>query len=189
VRAEFRRLLTWLKERNLTASVTTERGEHTITRHGLEEYIADCVVCLDNRIEGQLATRRLRIVKYRGSAHSSDECPFVLDARGFSVIPVTSAGMHYHVSTERVPTGIATLDEMLSGGIYSGSSVLVSGTGKSSTAAHLIDAAVRRGERSLYWASSTTHSRPPSPGQPLRLPGSSSCSLFFSREDEAARAS
>jgi circadian clock protein KaiC len=155
VRAEFRRLMTWLKDRGISAVVTTERGAGTITRHGLEEYIADCVVCLDNRIEGQLATRRLRIAKYRGSAHSSDEHPFILDTDGFSVMPVTSAGLSYPVGVERVSSGIEGLDEMLAGGMFRGSSVLVSGTsgtGKSSTAAHMVDAACRRGERSLYFA-------------------------------------
>jgi circadian clock protein KaiC len=155
LRSEFRRLMDWLKNKGITAVVTTERGTDSITRHGLEEYIADCVVALDNRIEGQLATRRLRIVKYRGSAHGSDEYPFVLDRSGFSVIPITSAGMAYPVSTERLSFGCASLDEMLSGGFYRGSSLLVtgtSGTGKSSISAQVVDAACRRGERCLYIA-------------------------------------
>lgn len=155
LRTEFRRLIGWLKEKGITAVVTTERGQNSITRNGLEEYIADCVVTLDNRVEDQLATRRLRIVKYRGSAHSGDECPFVLNQFGFSVIPVTSAGLAYKVSNERVSSGIDSLDEMLGGGSYRGSSVLVSGpggTGKSSIAAHMADAACRRGERCLHVA-------------------------------------
>jgi circadian clock protein KaiC len=155
LRAEFRRLMNWLKDKGISAVITTERGSGMITRHGLEEYIADCVITLDNRVEDQLATRRLRIVKYRGSSHGSDEYPFVLDCNGFSVIPITSVGLTYEVSSERVPSGIESLDEMLSGGYYRGSSVLVSGTagtGKSSIAAHMIDAACRRGERSLYIA-------------------------------------
>jgi circadian clock protein KaiC len=155
LRAEFRRLMNWLKARDITAVVTTERGTDSISRHGLEEYIADCVIALDNRIEGQLATRRLRIVKYRGSTHGCDEYPFVLDRYGFTVMPITSAGLNYPVSTDHLSCGIASLDAMLYGGIFRGSSVLVSGTsgtGKSSIAAHMVDAACRRGERSLYLA-------------------------------------
>jgi circadian clock protein KaiC len=155
LRSEFRRLMNWLKNKGITAVVTTERGTDTITRHGLEEYIADCVVALDNRVQGQLATRRLRIVKYRGSAHGGDEYPFVLDRLGFTVMPITSAGLAYPVSTERLSSGIESLDDMLCGGLFRGSSVLVSGTsgtGKSSIAAHIVDAACRRGERSLYVA-------------------------------------
>lgn len=155
LRGEFRRLLNWLKDKGITAVVTTERGQSSITRHGLEEYIADCVVTLDNRVDDQIATRRLRIVKYRGSAHGSDECPFILDRNGFSVMPITSAGLTYPVSSERVSTGIPSLDAMLIGGIFRGSSILVTGTagtGKSSIAAHLVDAACRRGERCLYVA-------------------------------------
>lgn len=155
LRAEFRRLMAWLKERGITAVVTTERGSDSLTRHGLEEYIADCVISLDNRVENQLATRRLRIVKYRGSAHDSDECPFVLNRYGFSVIPVSSSGLDYKASSERAAFGIAELDDMLGGGIYRGSSALVSGTagtGKSSLAVQMVDAACRRGERCLYIA-------------------------------------
>jgi len=155
LRAEFRRLMCWFKDRNITAVVTTERGVASITRHGLEEYIADCVVTLDQRVDDQIATRRLRVVKYRGSAHGSDECPFVLDRTGFIVMPLTSAGLDYPVSTEKLSTGIGSLDSMLVGGVYRGSSVLVSGrsgTGKSSVAAHLVNAACARGERSLYVA-------------------------------------
>ena len=155
LRAEFRRLMIWLKDKGITAIVTTERGIDTITRHGLEEYIADCVIALENSIEGQLSTRRLRIVKYRGSTHGCDEYPFVLDGYGFTVMPVTSAGLDYQVSTDHVSSGIESLDAMLSGGIFRGSSVLVSGTsgtGKSSISAHMVDAACRRGERCLYLA-------------------------------------
>lgn len=155
LRAEFRRLMEWLKDKGITAIVTTERGNDSISRHGLEEYIADCVIALENRVEGQLATRRLRIVKYRGSAHGSNEYPFVLDHTGISVLPITSAGLAYPVSKERMSTGIESLDAMLSGGIFRGSSVLVSGssgTGKSSISAHMADAACRRGERTLYIA-------------------------------------
>lgn len=155
LRAEFRRLLDWLKEKGITAVITTERGTDSFTRHGLEEYVADCVVSLDNRIEGQLATRRLRIVKYRGSAHGGDEYPFVLNQKGFSVMPVTSASMDYPSSTERISSGVAALDDMLNGGFFRASSILVSGTsgtGKSSIAAQMVAAACARGERCLYIA-------------------------------------
>ena len=155
LRSEFRRLIGFLKEKNVTAIITTERGVHSITRHGLEEYIVDCVVTLDNRVEEQIATRWLRIVKYRGSAHGADEYPFVLGHHGFSVIPITSAGLAYRVSRELVSTGIESLDEMLSGGIFRGSSILISGsagTGKSSLATQMVDATCRRGEPCLYVA-------------------------------------
>jgi circadian clock protein KaiC len=155
LRSEFRRLMNWIKARGITAVVTTERGTDSISRHGLEEYIADCVLTLDNRVEDQISTRRLRIVKYRGSAHVCDECPFVLDHDGFSVIPVAAASLSYPASVEHVSTGIESLDSMLSGGIFRGSSLLVSGsagTGKSSIAAQMADAACRRGERCLYVA-------------------------------------
>lgn len=155
LRAEFRRLINWIKDRGVTTVVTTERGTDTITRHGIEEYIIDGVVTLDNRICDQIATRRLRIVKYRGSMHGSDEYPFVLGSRGFTVFPVTSAGLAYPVSTERMLSGIDSLDAMLAGGIYRGSSILITGTagtGKSSIAAQMADAACRRGEACLYVA-------------------------------------
>ena len=155
LRTEFRRLINWLKEQDITAIVTTERGTGAITRNGIEEYIADCVVTLDNRIEEQVATRRLRIVKYRGTSHGSDECPFIINKNGFSVLPITSAGLTYEVCHDKVSTGIESLDEMLGGGVFRGSSLLVSGTagtGKSSVASQMIDAACRRGETCLYIA-------------------------------------
>lgn len=155
LRAEFHRLMNWLKARNITAVVTTEKGNDCITRHGLEEYIADCVITLDNRVVDQIATRRLRIVKYRGSAHGGDECPFILNEHGMSVMPITSARLSYEVTAERASTGIPSLDAMLAGGLFRGSSVLVTGTagtGKSSIAAQMVDAACRRGERCLYVA-------------------------------------
>lgn len=155
LRTEFRRLVNWLKEQNLTAIITTERGRYELSRHGLEEYIADCVIALDLRIERQLATRRIRIVKYRGSAHGGDEYPFVLDSTGFVVMPITSAGLFYEVSNEKVTSGIESLDELLAGGYYRGSSILVSGTsgtGKSSIAAHMTNASCRDGKRTLYVA-------------------------------------
>jgi circadian clock protein KaiC len=156
LRSELRRLFRWLKDKGVTAVITGERGEGTLTRYGLEEYVSDCVISLDNRVSEQVATRRLRIVKYRGSAHGSNEYPFLIDEMGFSVLPVTSLGLDYPVTRARVPTGVQALDGMLEGGGYfRGSSVLVSGTagtGKSSIAAHFVDASCRRGERALYLA-------------------------------------
>ncbi len=156
LRAELRRLFRWLKEKGVTAVITGERGEGALTRHGLEEYVSDCVILLDHRITDQLATRRLRVVKYRGSIHGTNEYPFLIDERGIEVLPITSIGLLHEASTERISSGIAGLDEMLGGqGYYRGSSVLVSGkagTGKSSMSAHFADAACRRGERCVYFA-------------------------------------
>jgi circadian clock protein KaiC len=157
LRAELRRLLRWLDERNLTAIVTGERGNNgPLTRHGLEEYIADCVIVLDHRVSEQISTRRLRIVKYRGSAHGTDEYPYMIDEDGISVLPITSLALAHKASAARVSTGIAGLDQMLGGkGFFRGSSVLVSGTagtGKSSLAAKFASAACTRGENCLYFA-------------------------------------
>lgn len=155
LRAELRRLFSWLKEKEVTAIITGEAGETTFSRYGLEEYVADCVIALDNRVVNQIATRRLRIVKYRGSAHGMDEYPFLIDSDGFSVIPVTSLSLDHEVSSERVSSGIERLDTMLDGGYYRGSSVLVSGmsgTGKTSVAASFAHAACARGERCLFFA-------------------------------------
>lgn len=156
LRAELRRLFRWLKEKGVTAVITGERGEGALTRHGLEEYVSDCVILLDHRVNDQLATRRLRVVKYRGSLHGTNEYPFLIDERGIEVLPITSVGLLHEASTERVSSGVSGLDEMLGGqGYYRGSSVLVSGkagTGKSSLAAHFADAACRRGERCIYFA-------------------------------------
>jgi circadian clock protein KaiC len=184
MRAEFRRLMEWLKDKGITAVITTERGHNSISRHGLEEYIADCVIALENRVEGQLASRRLRIVKYRGSAHGSNEYPFVLGTTGISVLPITSAGLAYPVSMERISTGIESLDAMLSGGVFCGSSVLVSGssgTGKSSISAHLAEAACRRGERTLYVALEE------SPDQIERNMASIGCNLQQWRQKDLLR--
>jgi circadian clock protein KaiC len=129
IRAELRRLFRWLKDRGLTAIVTGERGEGMLTRYGLEEYVADCVILLDHRVSEQLSTRRLRIVKYRGSLHGTDEYPFLMGETGVSVLPVTSVGLTHGASTERISSGVADLDEMLGGkGFFRGSSILVSGT-------------------------------------------------------------
>jgi circadian clock protein KaiC len=156
LRAELRRLFRWLKDRGLTAIVTGESGDRTLTRYGLEEYVADCVIFLDFRIEKQISTRRLRIVKYRGSSHGSDEYPFLIDERGLSILPITSLELDCPVSTERISTGVPKLDTMLDGqGFYRGSTILVSGTagtGKTSLAATFAAAAGRRGERCLYFA-------------------------------------
>lgn len=156
LRAELRRLFRWLKEKGVTAIVTGERGEGTLTRHGLEEYVSDCVILLDNRVEGQITTRRLRVVKYRGSLHGTNEYPFLIDEKGISVLPITSIGLQHDVSSERISSGIPRLDTMLGGrGYYRGSSILISGTagtGKTSTAASFVNAACKRGERCLYFA-------------------------------------
>ncbi len=155
LRAELRRLFRWLKERGVTAIITGERGDDKLTRQGLEEYVSDCVIMLDHRVNEQTSTRRLRIVKYRGSLHGTNEYPFLIDETGFSVLPVTSLGLKHNVSNERVSSGISALDKMLEGkGYYRGSTVLVSGTagvGKTSIAAHFAEAACKRGERVLYF--------------------------------------
>ncbi len=156
LRAELRRLFHWLKARGVTAIVTGESGEKTLTRYGLEEYVADCVILLDFRVEQQISTRRLRIVKYRGSSHGADEYPFLIDEGGLSILPITSLGLDYPVSLQRVSTGVPKLDAMFEGkGFYRGSTILISGTagtGKTSLAATFADAACRRGERCLYFA-------------------------------------
>jgi circadian clock protein KaiC len=166
LRSEIQRLFRWLKDKGVTAIITGERGAGTLTRHGLEEYISDCVILLDHRVIDQISTRRLRVVKYRGSAHGTNEYPFLIDEDGLSVLPITSLGLMHAVSDERVPTGVARLDTMLDGqGYYRGSTVLVTGTagtGKSSMAAHFSDAACRRGEKVLYFAFEE------SPGQVVR---------------------
>jgi len=156
LRAELARLFRWLKAKRVTAIVTAERdGEH-LTRHGLEEYVSDCVILLDQRVMEQSATRRLRILKYRGSAHGGNEMPFLIDDHGVSVLPITSLGLAHQASTAHVSTGVAGLDGMFAKkGYFRGNSVLVSGTagtGKSSLAAHFAKAACRRGERCLYFA-------------------------------------
>jgi len=156
LRAELHRLFRWLKEKGVTAIITGERGEDTLTRQGLEEYISDCVIVLDHRVSDQVSSRRLRVVKYRGSTHGTNEYPFLIDEDGISVLPVTSLGLEQAASTQRIPTGVARLDAMLGGaGYYRGSSVLISGTagtGKTSLAAHFAEAACRRGERALFFA-------------------------------------
>lgn len=157
LRSELRRLFRWLKDRGMTAIITGEKGEgNAVTRYGLEEYVADCVIVLDQRIQDQLSTRRLRVLKYRGTAHGMNEYPFLIGAHGFSVLPITSLLLDHQVSTQRIPTGVARLDEMLGGlGYFRGSSVLVSGspgTGKTSLAAKFIETACQRGERALFFA-------------------------------------
>ncbi len=156
LRAELRRLFGWLKERKVTAVITGERGDGTLTRHGIEEYVSDCVIVLDHRVTEQTSTRRLRILKYRGSLHGTDEYPFLIGESGVSVQPITSLGLQHGVSTEQVSTGVTRLDAMLAdGGFYKGSTVLVSGsagTGKSTLAAQFCDATCSRGERAMYFA-------------------------------------
>jgi circadian clock protein KaiC len=157
LRAELRRLFRWLKEKGVTSIVTAETGEGRLTRHGLEEYVADCVIFLDHRVINQNSIRRLRVIKYRGSLHSTNEYPFLIGTDGFSVLPVTSLHLDHKASTQRISTGIPRLDAMLGGkGFYRGTSVLVSGsagTGKTSIAAHFVQAACRHGERALFFAS------------------------------------
>jgi circadian clock protein KaiC len=155
LRAELRRLFHWLKKKGVTTIVTAERGDGTLTRQGLEEYVSDCVILLDHRVNDQSSIRRLRIVKYRGSTHGTNEYPFLIDEEGISVLPVTSLGLNYSSSPGRISSGIERLDTMLSGkGYFRGSTVLVSGTagtGKTSIAAQFVDAACRRKERVLFF--------------------------------------
>ncbi|BAZ29322.1 circadian clock protein KaiC homolog [Cylindrospermum sp. NIES-4074] len=157
VRAELRRLFRWLKQKGLTAIITGERGDNTLTRQGLEEYVSDCVIRLDQRTYEELATRRLQIIKYRGSRHGSNEYPFLITDNGISVLPITSVGLNHQVSTERISSGIPRLDVMLGGnGYFRGSSILVTGTagtGKSTLACHFAAETCRQGERCLYLAS------------------------------------
>lgn len=156
LRAELRRLFQWLKEKKVTAIITGEKGEGTLTREGLEEYVSDCVVVLDHRVNNQISTRRLRVVKYRGSLHGTNEYPFLIDEEGISVLPVTSLRLEAKVSSNRISTGVPSLDEMLDGkGFFKGSSILVSGTagtGKTSIAASFANEACSKNERCIYFA-------------------------------------
>lgn len=156
LRAEIRRLFDWLKDRGLTTVITAERGDGTLTRQGLEEYVSDCVILLDHRVQNQISTRRLRIVKYRGTAHGTNEYPFLIDRDGFSVLPVSALGLHHRVFEERVQSGIPDLDAMVKGGgFHRASSILISGvagSGKSSMAACFAGAACQRGEKALYFS-------------------------------------
>jgi circadian clock protein KaiC len=156
LRAELRRLFFWLKDRGVTAVVTGESGEVSMTRHGLEEYISDCVILLDHRVDDQISTRRLRVVKYRGSVHGTNEYPFLIDETGISVLPITSTGLSHTVSNERVSSGVERLDAMLEGeGFYRGSTIMIAGTpgtGKSTFGAHFLNAACLRGEKCLYFS-------------------------------------
>jgi len=156
LRAELRRLFHWLKDKGVTAIITGEKGDGTLTRQGIEEYVSDCVIVLDHRVTDQLSTRRLRVVKYRGSTHGTNEYPFIITANGISVLPVTSLGLNHQVSNERISSGVPRLDAMLGGkGYYRGSSIMVSGTagtGKSSLSAKFVEAACQRGEKCLYLA-------------------------------------
>jgi len=156
LRAELRRLFLWLRERGMTAIITAEQGTESLTRHGIEEYVSDCVILLDHRVLNQVSTRLLRVVKYRGTEHGTNEYPFLIDRSGITVFPITSTELAYEVSAERVPTGVPDLDAMLGGaGYYRGSSVLLmgtAGTGKTSIAGRFVEAACERGERCLYFA-------------------------------------
>lgn len=156
LRAELRRLFEWLKEKNVTTIITGEKGEGTLTRQGLEEYVSDCVILLDHRVENKISTRILRIVKYRGSVHGTNEYPFLIDEEGISVLPVTSLRLNHPVSSERLSSGIPALDKMLGGsGFYKASSILVSGTagtGKTSIAGSFVNKACNDGLRAIYFA-------------------------------------
>ena len=156
LRSELRRLFGWLKERGLSSIVTAERGDKSLTRHGIEEYLSDCVIVLEQRVREELTTRRLRVVKYRGSAHGANEYPYLIDDGGIKILPVTSLGLDHKVSSERISSGVAGLDALLEGkGFYKGSSILISGgpgSGKTSIGAHFALAAAKRGERCLYFA-------------------------------------
>src|SRR5512140_1817906 len=155
LRAELRRLFRWLKEQGVTAIITAERGREQLTRHGLEEYVSDCVILLDHRVDDQIATRHLRVVKYRGALHGTNEFPFLIGNDGFSVLPITSLGLNHDVSNRRISTGIPRLDAMLGGlGFFHGSSILLTGTpgtGKTSVAAYFAQAAAQRGDRVLFF--------------------------------------
>jgi len=163
LRSELRRLFGWLKGRGMTTIITGERSGSQLTRQGLEEFISDCVIVLDHRVLGQISTRRLRVVKFRGSTHGTNEYPFLIDEQGISILPITSSGLEYEVSTERVSSGVSGLDEMLGGlGYYRGSTVLLSGTagtGKTSMAAHLARATCARGERCLFFSFEESNSQ------------------------------
>lgn len=156
LRSELRRLFGWLKDKGVTAVITGERGEGTLTRHGLEEYVSDCVILLDHRVQNDAVTRRLRVLKYRGSTHGTNEYPFLIDEHGISVLPVTSLGLTHPASTGRISSGVPDLDAMLEGrGYFRGSSVLVTGsagTGKTSMGAHFVDAACGRGEKAILFS-------------------------------------
>ena len=156
IRGELGRLFRWLKERDLTVVITGERGKvGNLTRFGIEEYVSDCVVTLDHRVTDEISTRRLRVVKYRGSLHGTNEYPFLITAQGLVVVPITSVGLTYEASTERVSSGIPRLDEMLFGGVYRGSSVMISGTagtGKTSIGAMMANASCERGEKALFFS-------------------------------------
>ena len=153
VRDELGRRFRWLEDREVTAIVTGEPGDHdALTRHGIEEYVSDCVIALDHRSQNEVSTRRLQVVKYRGSAHETNRYPFLISARGFTVLPITAVTLDYGAPEQRISTGVPRLDHMLAGGLFRGSAVLVSGsagTGKTTLGAHLIDAACARGERAL----------------------------------------
>jgi circadian clock protein KaiC len=156
LRAEIGRLFRWLKESGITAIITAEKGEGSFTRHGLEEYLADCVIFLDHRVTDEHSVRRLRVIKYRGANHATNEFPFLIDSGGISCMPISSVELAYKAPRKRVSTGVAGLDEMLGGkGFFCGSSVLISGTagtGKTTLAANFVNAACERGERALYFA-------------------------------------
>ncbi|WP_245699478.1 circadian clock protein KaiC [Flavobacterium noncentrifugens] len=156
LRAELRRLFHWLKEKGVTAIITGERGEATLTRQGLEEYVSDCVIILDHRVIEQVSTRRLRIIKYRGSTHGTNEYPFLIDEDGISVLPITSLKLNNEVSSELVSTGVPGLDTMfVGGGFYRGSNILISGTAgtaKTTIACYFANEQCKKHEKTVFFA-------------------------------------
>lgn len=154
LRGELVRLFHWIKARGLTAVITGEQGQGgRLTRFGIEEYVSDCVIVLDTRLHDDVSTRRLRVAKYRGSTHGTNQYPFVITERGFAVLPLTAMGLTYDAPDDRISSGVPALDEMLGGGILRASTVLVSGsagTGKTTIAAQAVEAACERGERALF---------------------------------------
>ena len=156
LRAELRRLFHWLKAKGVTAIITGERGEATLTRQGLEEYVSDCVIVLDHRVIEQVSTRRLRIVKYRGSTHGTNEYPFLIDEEGISVLPITSLKLNNEVSSDVISTGVPGLNEMFhGGGFYRGSNILISGTAgtaKTTVACYFANEQCLKGEKTIYFA-------------------------------------
>jgi circadian clock protein KaiC len=156
LRAEIGRLFRWLKSSGITAIITAEKGDGSFTRHGLEEYLADCVIFLDHRVAEEHSVRRLRVIKYRGANHATDEFPFLIDEDGIAVMPISSVDLDYNAPRTRISSGVPGLDEMFSGGgFFCGSTVLVSGTagtGKTTLATNFVNAACERGQRALYFA-------------------------------------
>ena len=185
LRSELRRLFGFLKQKGVTAVITGEKGEQSLTRQGLEEYVSDCVIFLDHRVIEQLSTRRLRVVKYRGTSHGTNEFPFLIDESGFSILPITAMGLIAKASRTRVSSGVPQLDQMLGGeGFFTGSTVMITGpagSGKTSLAGHFVAAASDRGERCLYFSFEE------SPAQTVRNMGSIGLNLGRGLRDDTLK--